>query len=264
VVALLDKMGTRHLTIIKSEGEVKVAQYGQWDGYPDGVGRDIVNLLHEIEQNNAMDLLRERVNQCTRASEEDMDAINDAMKESGLALNYLYPEFSRDTSSDIVWLILGGKEVFRKFNWMSLSDQPDLHARYYYGNVVESDPANPNWRGTFGAVMPAKSADFIKEARETPYKPVKVHTGLSFGNDRIFCEWAWVIDLDENKLECYCGGRTSDGPKGIFEEFENPVRLQASFDLPIKEDYGEFIARCEGRDMTPEEEAEMIREISEQ
>jgi len=259
VVALLDKMGTRHLTIIKSEGEVKVAQYGQWDGYPDGVGRDIVNLLHEIEQNNAMDLLRERVNQCIAASEEDDDAISAAIRESGLAVNYLYPEFSRDTSSDIVWLILGGKEVFRKFDSMSLSDQ--------YGNVEvsliggRSDPANPNWRGTFGVVMPQMSADFIKEARETPYKPVKVHTGLSFGNDRIFCEWAWVIDLDENKLECYCGG---DGPKGIFEEFENPVRLQASFDLPIKEDYGEFIARCEPRDMTPEEEAEMVREISEQ
>ena len=168
-----------------------------------------------------MDLLRERANQCIAASEEDDDAISAALRESGLSVNYLYPEFSRDTSSDIVWLILGGKEVFRKFNSMSLSDQ--------YGNVVESDPANWNWRGTFGAVMPEKSADFIKEARETPYKPVKVHTGLSFGNDRIFCEWAWVIDLDENKLECYCGGRTSDGPKGIFEEFENPVETTSLF-----------------------------------
>lgn len=27
-------MGTRNLTMLISDGETKVAQYGQWDGYP--------------------------------------------------------------------------------------------------------------------------------------------------------------------------------------------------------------------------------------
>ncbi len=39
-------MGTRNLTmVIDQEGEVKVAQYGQWDGYPSGVGVGIVSFL---------------------------------------------------------------------------------------------------------------------------------------------------------------------------------------------------------------------------
>lgn len=28
-------MGTRHLTAVVIDGDYKVAQYGQWDGYPE-------------------------------------------------------------------------------------------------------------------------------------------------------------------------------------------------------------------------------------
>ena len=41
-------MGTRHLIEVKSGGELKVAQYGQWDGYPTGQGIGIANFLHGI------------------------------------------------------------------------------------------------------------------------------------------------------------------------------------------------------------------------
>jgi hypothetical protein len=39
-------MGTRSLTaVINREGEMKVAQYGQYDGYPSKVGADVLNFL---------------------------------------------------------------------------------------------------------------------------------------------------------------------------------------------------------------------------
>ena len=38
-------MGTRNLTIVLKNGEHKVAQYCQWDGYPEGQGRTAYLLL---------------------------------------------------------------------------------------------------------------------------------------------------------------------------------------------------------------------------
>lgn len=38
-------MGTRNLTCVISNSEYKIAQYGQWDGYPSGQGLTILNFL---------------------------------------------------------------------------------------------------------------------------------------------------------------------------------------------------------------------------
>ena len=35
-------VGTRHLTVVVSGGTHRVAQYGQWDGYPKGTGRFVL------------------------------------------------------------------------------------------------------------------------------------------------------------------------------------------------------------------------------
>lgn len=42
-------MGTRNLTVLVHGGEVRIAQYGQWDGYPDGQGVTALNFLHEVD-----------------------------------------------------------------------------------------------------------------------------------------------------------------------------------------------------------------------
>jgi hypothetical protein len=39
------KMGTRHLIAVQSGGEYKIAQYGQWDGYPEGQGVEVLSFL---------------------------------------------------------------------------------------------------------------------------------------------------------------------------------------------------------------------------
>lgn len=44
-------MGTRNLTfVIDKEGQVKVAQYGQWDGYPSGQGATILEFAKDKEK----------------------------------------------------------------------------------------------------------------------------------------------------------------------------------------------------------------------
>lgn len=40
-------MGTRGLTAVMVDGEYKVAQYGQWDHYPDGQGKTALAFCRE-------------------------------------------------------------------------------------------------------------------------------------------------------------------------------------------------------------------------
>ena len=44
-------MGTRNLTMVIKGGKTRVAQYGQWDGYPSGQGATILNFLktHDLD-----------------------------------------------------------------------------------------------------------------------------------------------------------------------------------------------------------------------
>ena len=38
-------MGTRHLICVVSDNQYRIAQYGQWDGYPEGQGAAILEFL---------------------------------------------------------------------------------------------------------------------------------------------------------------------------------------------------------------------------
>ena len=47
-------MGTRNLTVVVVNKKVKVAQYGQWDGYPTGLGTDLLKLLKNRDNREAI------------------------------------------------------------------------------------------------------------------------------------------------------------------------------------------------------------------
>ncbi len=54
-------MGTRHLIKVKKDGKIKISQYGQWDGYPDGQGVDILKFLKNKIKVKELDLALEKV-----------------------------------------------------------------------------------------------------------------------------------------------------------------------------------------------------------
>lgn len=41
------KMGTRNLVAVQIDGQYKIAQYGQWGGYPEGKGVDALTFLRD-------------------------------------------------------------------------------------------------------------------------------------------------------------------------------------------------------------------------
>ena len=150
-------MGTRHLVCVVKDGAYKLAQYGQWDGYPSGKGVDILAFL-----GRAGDVERLRAN-IDRVVFVDNDGVKKIYLECGgkdhgggdisldmtgaAKLKRLYPGISRDNSSQVLEMI---------------------------ANLAEGT--------TFST-----------------------RNQVRFAGDGLFCEWAYVIDFDQNTFEIFRG-----------------------------------------------------------
>lgn len=194
-------MGTRNLTVVVLDGEVKVAQYGQWDGYPAGQGATALTFL----KNANIDVFKEKVSKTQWATEQDVlnacKAItgNDSYSmtyEQGKEMAAKYPEFSRDTAAEILPLIYKREDV------------------------------------------------------------VLLENAIDFAGDSLFCEWAYVIDLDKETFEAYSGfNKEPLDESERFFSFKSehkdyyPVKLVKSYKLSELPEEDVFIKDCD-----PEEE----------
>ena len=100
-------MGTRNLTCVKINGEYKVAQYGQWDGYPEGQGKTILAFLHQMNTEH----FKERIKACRWATDEEVDEIYKPYRECDEygAFSKDYPNLTRDTGGEILAFIDGSE-----------------------------------------------------------------------------------------------------------------------------------------------------------
>lgn len=149
-------MGTRNLTVVIQNNEVKVAQYGQWDGYPSGQGATIVEfILEKLNTESNLKEFREKVASTYFISHEE--------------ILDLWVEAGADRDSDFVTFV-----VSNRFN----ANHPQL----------DRD-------------MGSKVLYFINNSTT----PVQLKNSYDFASDSLFCEWAYVIDLDNLVLEVYKG-----------------------------------------------------------
>lgn len=195
-------MGTRHLTVVCIDNEYKVAQYGQWDGYYEGGGKDILEDLHTIVADDLEDF-KAKVRTCTLLSDEEVSARWQEMGADGSGMVSMdiaekmkkkYPHLSRDMGYKIV------------------------------GHIHQSAPG------------------------------LETQSNLEFAADSLFCEYAYVIDLDNNTFECYKGFNQTpldetERFKFLEETVEQPahrsdryypVKFVAAFDLnnlPTSDDF---------------------------
>lgn len=163
-------MGTRHLIAVQIDGQYKVAQYGQWDGYPSGQGLDVLAFCRTMDRKAferkvraAQWISAEELTRLWReagASEDGFIAYDKAQ-----AFSKRRPELSRDTGADILSI------------------------------VMNSDDG------------------------------IQLKNSIAFAADSLFCEFAYVIDLDGGTLE-------------VFKGFnEKPLQAGERFaSLPITDD----------------------------
>lgn len=184
-------MGTRNLTAVMKNGEYKIAQYGQWDGYPEGQGMTALNFARKLNDGNFRKQFEEKLLAASWITQEDIDSINAKIK-SGEIKDWtkVYPELSRDTCADIL-------------------------------ELVAKAPAG-----------------------------IKLNNNIEFAADGLFCEFAWIIDLDKNSFEGYVGfGKKplveSDRFFFLRDKEENGysgVKLVAEWDLSSLPTDDDFVA----------------------
>ena len=60
-------MGTRHMIAVVSDDKYRVAQYGQWDGYPSGQGVGVLGFL----TNGNLEALKRNALKCSFISNDE-------------------------------------------------------------------------------------------------------------------------------------------------------------------------------------------------
>lgn len=137
-------MGTRNLTLVQLNNEIKVAQYGQWDGYPSGQGKTILNFCRDKDY---LLKLKENLSHVRFFTDDEIDCFNKLL----------------DKKDEI---------ALRKFN------------RYNHRDIA---------------------AGILKEIALSKDEEIVLVNDFEFGYNSLFCEWAYCINFDTNKLEVYEG-----------------------------------------------------------
>jgi hypothetical protein len=119
-------MGTRHLILVYYKGAYHIAQYGQWDGYPEGQG---VKILAFIRKPEKVEKLKAAIdgNLLYAPSEKERDEWDNKMREiedsrydlwrKGGIVNWrvapsflVCPSVSRETGADILEMVAKATE----------------------------------------------------------------------------------------------------------------------------------------------------------
>jgi hypothetical protein len=107
-------VGTRNLTAVYVDGQFKIAQYGQWDGYPSGQGKTILDFLRSLE---TLPQISEFIEKVRAAHFLTVDQLDEIWTKAGAGadgfiscdlsdkLAKKMPEIHRDTGGKILQLV---------------------------------------------------------------------------------------------------------------------------------------------------------------
>lgn len=200
-------MGTRHLVCVVEGGDYKVAQYGQWDGYPEGQGSAVLDFLAEPGSLEKLRSVMPRV-------------------------RFLDPE--------------GADRAFL--------EEYDKNAPEWSNDPDNRTDEQKRWFDTFMTRdLGAKILTSLANAEDAE---ILLKNNINFAGESLFCEWAYVVDLDANIFEVYKGFNKDKLDSG--ERFSHlrpddqdgyePVKLVVTFALDDLPDKDSFVAVFDAED----------------
>lgn len=159
--------------------------------------------------------------------------------------------------------MMRGKRSIEKFRknlractWI---DEAELSAMWKAAGAKDDGMIDYDAAKKFGAEHPEFSRDTGAKILALVYKqPLKLQDQKEFAGDGLFCEWAYVIDLDQEQFEVYEGFKQYTMPEGQrFSNFKSnhneytPVQLKHLWKLNELPNKRTFLKTLE-----PQEDAE--------
>ncbi|QCL83897.1 hypothetical protein CFBP5875_04595 [Agrobacterium pusense] len=171
------------------DGSYKVAQYGQWDGYPEGVGAGVLRFLRE--QMNREKFI-ENLQKCVDFTPEMSSDIERSSVETGVPWRKSHPWLSRDVAEEVLLMIQssdGGLALKRDINFAGES----LMCEYAY--VIDFDKNTfeafegfnkvPLTKDERFAGLPVSDREFDGYGGEKPYRYYQVKLVKSWPLDNL-------------------------------------------------------------------------------
>lgn len=117
-------------------------------------------------------------------------------------------------------------------------------------NIIAEDGLQRSWQSRWPALSRDAGAKILGMVMESRAEPLKLKNSIDFANDSLFCEWAYVIDLDAMRLEVFRGFNRvppEDGArfKGETDGEYYPVMQVASWALSDLPTDAEMVTACE-------------------
>lgn len=204
-------MGTRNLIAVHSDGEYKIAQYSQWDGYPSGQGLTVLNFLKSLGTEEKFEEFKMSLDKVYFPDDEELTDIDEAFKTQMNDMDHhISTHFSYGSEN---WL--NGRYDYQRQCWFTEGSYTHL-SRDVGGEILE----------------------VVYKRRDNRLALVN---SIGFAGDGLFCEWAYVVDLDKGTFEVYEGfdniPATPDSrfpPDADWLDRKGdygPVGLKQSFDL---------------------------------